>query len=61
MRHPICRRCAHCSFYQRSETGWHQEILIKCTKGLMESEGFISECSGYDRRRRSKGKPSWLR
>ena len=61
MRHPLCRKCAHCSFYQRSTTGWHQETLVERTKDLIEGEGFVTECSGFDRKRRNKGKPSWLR
>ena len=61
MRRMLCLRCTHCSFYQEAMTAEHLEISATCTKGLLNDGSLVMRCSGFDRKGRRKGKPSWLR
>ena len=60
-RWPICRKCAHCALYQQYRTEDAYHAIVECSKGLISGSHFIERCSGFNRKRRRKGKPSWLR
>ena len=61
MKWPICRRCAHCALYQQYKDDYSYGAVVRCSKGLLHGEAFIERCSGFYRKKRNKGKPSWLR